>query len=204
MKHGDSLLLAWQTTISRKGDDAAIFDTEPGAPVLLNNRSKQTDPRLIESMNEENVLIFQSMSQLPYREIWTSLTQEEKIILYDIAEDGLVNTSNYMPLSTLLNKGLLIKNNSVLMIMNQSFRNFILTTVHPGEIKSIEKEVNDGQTWEDYKYPALIILGALVYFILSSSPEKFGNVLPVVSGMMAGIPTIMKLLSFLKPADKRS
>jgi long-chain acyl-CoA synthetase len=26
MKHGDSLLLAWQTTISRKDDDAAIFD----------------------------------------------------------------------------------------------------------------------------------------------------------------------------------
>ena len=26
MKHGDPLLLAWQTTISRKGDDAAIFD----------------------------------------------------------------------------------------------------------------------------------------------------------------------------------
>jgi long-chain acyl-CoA synthetase len=27
MKHGDSLLLAWRTTISRKGDDSAIFDT---------------------------------------------------------------------------------------------------------------------------------------------------------------------------------
>src|SRR6476619_3703999 len=27
MKHGDALLLAWRTTISRKGDDAAIFDT---------------------------------------------------------------------------------------------------------------------------------------------------------------------------------
>ena len=27
MKHGDSLLLAWRTTISRKGNDAAIFDT---------------------------------------------------------------------------------------------------------------------------------------------------------------------------------
>ena len=26
MKRGDSLLLAWQTTISRKGDDAAVFD----------------------------------------------------------------------------------------------------------------------------------------------------------------------------------
>src|SRR5216117_327952 len=26
MKHADSLLLAWQTTISRKGDDAAVFD----------------------------------------------------------------------------------------------------------------------------------------------------------------------------------
>ena len=27
MKHGDPLLLAWQTTISRKGGDAAIFDS---------------------------------------------------------------------------------------------------------------------------------------------------------------------------------
>src|SRR6516225_766539 len=27
MKHGDPLLLAWQTTISRKGDDGAVFDT---------------------------------------------------------------------------------------------------------------------------------------------------------------------------------
>src|SRR5947208_17180298 len=26
MKHGDSLLLAWQTTISCKGDDTAVFD----------------------------------------------------------------------------------------------------------------------------------------------------------------------------------
>src|SRR5512133_34670 len=26
MKHGDPLLLAWQTTISRKRDDAAVFD----------------------------------------------------------------------------------------------------------------------------------------------------------------------------------
>ena len=26
MKHGDPLLLAWQSTISRKRDDAAIFD----------------------------------------------------------------------------------------------------------------------------------------------------------------------------------
>src|SRR4029079_13532144 len=26
MKHGDSLLLAWQQTISRKGDDAPVFD----------------------------------------------------------------------------------------------------------------------------------------------------------------------------------
>jgi len=27
MKHADPLLHAWQTTISRKGDEAAIFDT---------------------------------------------------------------------------------------------------------------------------------------------------------------------------------
>jgi hypothetical protein len=116
-----------------------------------------------------------------------------------------MNTTNYISLTMLLNKGLVIKDdNGVLLIVNRSFRNFILTMVKAEDVKSIEKEISDDHTWNDYKYPVFILLGALLYFVLSSNPEKFGNVLPVVTGILAGIPTILKMLSFMKPGESKS
>lgn len=155
-----------------------------------------------EETSEDNILKIQSLSDQSYREIWHSLTKEEQITLYDLAEDGLVNTNNDRTLNILISKGLIINKDGVLVPVNHSFRNFILMIVDPVTLKSIEKKVSDGQTWNDYKYPVLIVLATLVYFVFYSSPEKFGNVLPLVSGIMAGVPTILKLLSYMKPAEK--
>jgi len=47
MKPGDPLLLAWQTTISRKGDDAAIFDT--AGRVARSFRDIEADARALEA-----------------------------------------------------------------------------------------------------------------------------------------------------------
>ena len=175
--------------------------TECSHPKFLNKYQKEFKNLATVENEEDNILKIQSLSDHSYRQIWSSLTKEEQLTLYDLAEDGLMNTTNYMSLSMLLNKGLMLKKDGVLMLMNRSFRNFVLTVVNSEEVKSIEKEISDGQTWNDYKYPLWIILGALVYFVLSSNPEKFGNVLPLISGVMAGIPTILKLLSYLKPAE---
>jgi hypothetical protein len=183
-------------------DDFLMY--ECGHPVFLNKYKPEFGSFAEnEDMMEDNILKIQGLSDHSYRQIWDSLTKEEQLTLYDLSEDGLINTTNYMSLTRLLNKGLIIKNDGILMLMNRSFRNFILTVVNTDEIWKIEKEVSDGQTWNDYKYPVLIILGALIYFVLSSNPEKFGNVLPVISGVMAGIPTVLKLLSYLKPAESK-
>ena len=176
--------------------------TECSHPLFLNKYKTQFEALSDKEVKaENNILKIQSLSDHSYRQIWSSLTKEEQFTLYDLAEDGLVNTTNYMSLTMLLNKGLVLKKDGVLILMNRSFRNFVLTVVNTREVKSIEKEISDGQAWGDYKYPVLIILGALIYFVLSSNPEKFGNVLPLISGVMAGIPAVLKLLSFLKPAE---
>jgi hypothetical protein len=73
-----------------------------------------------------------------------------------------------------------------------------------GDLKLISKVIPDGQSWNDYKYPLLIVLAALVYIIVTSNPEKFGNVLPFVTGITAGIPTKIKILSYIKPAIVKS
>ena len=47
MKDGDSLLLAWQTTISRKGDDAAVFD--PTGRIARSFRDVEAHARAFEA-----------------------------------------------------------------------------------------------------------------------------------------------------------
>jgi hypothetical protein len=183
-----------------------FLNEECSNPAFLKNYNAQFQSMPIDEDNEEDyILKIQSLCDHSYRQIFSSLTKEEQLTLYDLAEDGLMNTTNYISLTMLLSKGLVIKDDTgVLMIVNRSFRNFILTMVKAEDVKSIEKEINDDHTWNDYKYPVLILLGALLYFVLSSNPEKFGNVLPVVTGVLAGIPTILKMLSFMKPGESKS
>jgi hypothetical protein len=183
-----------------------FLNEECSNPAFLKNYKVQFQEMSIDEGNEEDyVLKIQSLCDHTYRQIFSSLTKEEQLTLYDLAEDGLMNTTNYISLTMLLNKGLVIKDdNGVLLIVNRSFRNFILTMVKAEDVKSIEKEISDDHTWNDYKYPVFILLGALLYFVLSSNPEKFGNVLPVVTGVLAGIPTILKMLSFMKPGESKS
>jgi hypothetical protein len=183
-----------------------FLNEECSNPAFLKNYITQFQSMPIDEDNEEDyILKIQSLCDHSYRQIFSSLTKEEQLTLYDLAEDGLMNTTNYMSLTMLLSKGLVIKDKTgVLMIVNRSFRNFILTMVKAEDVKSIEKEINDDHTWNDYKYPVFILLGALLYFVLSSNPEKFGNVLPVVTGVLAGIPTILKMLSFMKPGESKN
>lgn len=180
-------------------------DEECSKPAFLKNYRSQFQQMPVNEKNEEDyILKIQSLCDHSYRQIFASLTKEEQLTLYDLAEDGLMNTTNYMSLTMLLSKGLVVKDsNGVLMIINRSFRNFILTVVKAEDIKSIEKEISDNQTWNDYKYPVLIFLSALLYFVLSSNPDKFGNVLPVITGILTGIPTVIKMLSFIKPGQSQ-
>jgi acyl-CoA synthetase (AMP-forming)/AMP-acid ligase II len=53
MKHGDPLLLAWQTTISRKGDDAAIFDSS--GSIARSFRDIESHARAFEAKMEKLV-----------------------------------------------------------------------------------------------------------------------------------------------------
>jgi hypothetical protein len=162
---------------------------------LGKNKRKAENP-----MEDYEVINQQKLFSQRYLSVWKSLTHEEQFLLIDLAEDGLVNTVNYMVLEELVERGLIYRDDGVLHIVNASFRNFILTAFSSGDIKTIQADITGGSSWNDYKYPVLIVLGSLVYFVLTSNPEKFGNVLPYITGITAGIPTIIKVLSYIKPS----
>ncbi len=142
-------------------------------------------------------LIFklQLTSQYFYMDIWQSLTREEKFILYDLAEDGLVNSSDDFNMSMLICKGLITKRDGVMMLFNKSFRNFILTAIGEKEMNRIKQQVRDNGKWGNLKTPMNIAILAILVFLFASQQEAYSRVVTYITAFGAAIPAVLKVFS---------
>lgn len=138
-----------------------------------------------------------------YMYIWQSLTKEEKFLLYDLAEDNLVNSYDSYNLSLLLGKGLVVKQDGVLKLFNRGFRNFILTAIGNTEAAKIQNQIRDNGSWGRLKNPLMLVVFTLLAFLLTSQEESYSRLITYVAALGAGIPGVLKLFSFFeKPVDK--
>ncbi len=147
--------------------------------------------------NDEIILKIQSLTNFYYYSIWKSCTAEEKYLLYDLAQDGIVNTRNIKVISSLINKGLVISRGT-LTLLNRSFRNFILSTVNPGEALSLEMQVNKSGTWKIIRVPLLMTIMGLAIFLFYTQQSLFKNMMAVIAAIAGAIPLIIKILGSFK------
>lgn len=152
--------------------------------------------------NDEIILKIQTLATFYYFSLWKSCTPDEKYLLYDLAQDGLVNTRNVKVISSLVNKGLILSFGT-LTLFNRSFRNFILTTVNPEEALALEASVKKTSTWNVIRVPLLLTLLALGLFIFYTQRQIFNNALAVMATMAAALPMVLKLLSSFQPQNKQ-
>ena len=154
-------------------------------------REEETTAQITDAM----IFKLQLTSQYFYTDIWQSLTHEEKFILYDLAEDGLVNSYDDFNLSMLICKGLIIRHDGVLMLFNRSFRNFILTAIGEKEIASIKEQIRDNGKWGNLRMPLNIAIVAILAFLFTSQQEEYSRVIAYITAFGAAIPTTLKIFS---------
>lgn len=156
-------------------------------------------------LNDEGIgiasdtLIFkmQISSHYFYTYIWQSLTKEEKVLLYDLAEDGLVNPYDDYNLSLLIYKGLITRAEGTLMLFNKGFRNYILTAIGNSEVERIKAQVKDTGNWSSLKAPLNISIIGILIFLIVSQQEAYSQILTYITALGAGIPAVLKILSML-------
>ena len=155
---------------------------------------------------DELTFKLQVTAQYFYMYIWKSLTKEEKFLLYDLAEDNLVNSYDEYNLNLLLAKGVIIRDEGVgmLRLFNKGFRNFILTAIGNSEAMKIKRSIKDNGNWNRLKSPLLIILMAILVFLLTSQQEIYSRLLSYVAALTAGVPVILRLFSFFGKNDTKS
>lgn len=137
-----------------------------------------------------------------YMYVWQSLTKEEKFLLYDLAEDGLVNPYDDYNLTLLISKGLIIREYNILKIFNNEFRNFILTAIGHAEALQIQEQIKDTGNWSKLKTPLLLLILAVLVFLFTSQKETYSTLLKYLAIVTTGVPIVLNAFSALKSKPK--
>ncbi|QRR01402.1 cache domain-containing protein [Dyadobacter sandarakinus] len=138
-----------------------------------------------------------------YSAIWQSLPDEEKFVLFDLAEDGLVNTYDQDAFRMLLRKGLIAERSGRFKVFDQSFRNFILNGLSRSELAAIMEKVNDNTNWNKTRIPLMLVSVAILVFIISSQREASIKLLTTLGALATAIPALINLLSAISGTNKK-
>jgi hypothetical protein len=151
---------------------------------------------LSQSNKELHMINLQFLAVHYFRDLWHSLNPEEKIIIYDIAEDNIFNSTNLMTLYGLKRKGLVTKKDGIFMLFSETFRQYILLNVPKAEIRKVSSGIKGSSLWMDYRGPLLIVFISLIWFIFYSNQDKYGNLVPILTGLAAAVPALVKFISY--------
>ncbi len=187
----------------------AIFE-ETRYSHYLNNMQQMaltTTPLLkiydIDDISDSLIFKLQITSHYFYTYIWQSLTKEEKFLLYDLAEDGLVNPCDDYNLSMLICKGLIIRPKGTLTLFNRGFRNFILTAIGNTEVNRIKDQVKDNGNWASLKTPLIIAILAIFVFLMASQQSAYTQIITYITALGAGVPAVLKIFSLFPDGSKQ-
>ncbi len=137
------------------------------------------------------VLSIQDTAESYYYYLWMCCTSFEKLLLFDLAQDGIINTKNTSVVRQLAQKGLIRLENGVELI-NESFRNFILSSYAEEEVSIISPLINKRGSWSRYRGIILLVLISGFIFIMLSG-EFFNKMLTFLTAGAALVPLLVRI-----------
>ena len=130
-----------------------------------------------------------------YATLWSSCSQEEKIVLLHIAADGFANARDRVVIRRLLARDV-VRRAPNFMLMNETFRRFVIAPARRREVAQFDTNIPES-AWDRVRLPLLVsLLGAAVFFFVTQR-ELFDASLAVVTGLAGGIPAVLRLVGFL-------
>lgn len=127
-----------------------------------------------------------------YDFIWEKLTEKEKYLLLDFAQDNLVNFKNIEAIYHLLEKGLFIVNDDEIKIFSPSFRAYVFNKKNTPEIYQLQKQFQLNSSWQSFRTPLLIVLLGIALFIFFTQQETFQKLTAIVAGVTSVLSLLLK------------
>lgn len=135
-----------------------------------------------------------------YRRIWNACSDEDKVILGHVAQDGLVPWSGRRAVRRLLAKGLLCKDPD-LRVMTATFRAFVLGKPRLAEAQRVEAD-EAPSTWDRLQMPLAFVLVSAGVFLFITQKELYNALLGTTTAAAVSIPALVKAVSTLASAKQ--
>ena len=132
-----------------------------------------------------------------YYNLWDKCSLDEKFLLYDLANDGFVNFKNHYAIEQLLEKGFIIKCNDRLVLMNKSFRLFILNSLGNKEIAGMNEQIKRKGGWVKIRFPLILVIFSLIVFIFLSQQNTITNLNAILASFAALVGIFLNLSKIL-------
>ena len=142
--------------------------------------------------NEDFIINVEEIAEPYYNALWNSFSQEEKLLLFDLAHGGFVNLKNQRCLRILMQKGVISAKDDSLDIMNKSFTNFILSVFREDEELEIAKKVRSKGAWQNIQLVLVLTLISIVVFIALAQKELMSDLNAFVVAITGAVGLLSK------------
>jgi hypothetical protein len=126
-----------------------------------------------------------------YRALWKKLSERQKFILFDFAQDGFANYKAGKDLQALIDKGLLFFEDLRLSVMTLSFQEYVLQMKDDPDLNTFLSQAKKEDTWKRIQTPLLILMMSAGIFIFATQEEVYKK----ITGLLTSLTSLLPMLS---------
>jgi hypothetical protein len=125
--------------------------------------------------------------------LWSSCRQDEKLLLYQLAHNGLANGRNRRALRRLMARGL-VRRDPNLELFSESFRLYVLESADREDLVKIARENRGASTWDSLRLPFFVIIISFLLLLFATQKDMLSTTTALATALTTGLPVLMKLI----------
>jgi hypothetical protein len=142
-------------------------------------------PELLDEISER--------AETYYAGLWASCREDEKLLLYQLARNGLANGRNRRTLRRLIARGL-VRRDPNISLFSETFRLYVLGAEQREHLVSRARAERGASTWDSLRVPFFVIIIAFLLLLFATQKDLLTTTTALATALTTGLPIIMKLI----------
>lgn len=135
-----------------------------------------------------------------YAGLWSTCRSDEKLLLYQLAHNGLANGRNRRALRRLIARGL-VRRGPNIELFSETFRLYVLAAAQRENLVSQARAEYGNSTWDMLRIPFFVVIISFLLLLFATQKDLLSTTVALATALTTGLPVIMKLIGVF--AEKR-
>ncbi len=166
----------------------------------LKSKYREQTKSLQTMLPGEKLLIKAQYLTPTYVSIWNSLSPEEKFVLYDISDDGMVNNKNWDTILLLKRKGIIKYDEEKFAFecFDEAFAYYVTQSISQEEALEMENIAKKKGSWVPIKIALILIVVALFGLVYNFNPSVLQGFVGILSGIATAVAAFGRIGTSLR------